>query len=98
MRGERLEEARGEAAEASVPETGIRLELGELEERGAERRERVLGDAREVEVDQVRHEEAADQELHREIGDPFAARCPEAHLALVDAIDGQVADHVRETR
>ena len=64
--GERVEEARGEPSEASVPEPGVHLEVDDLVPVEPQLPERLPARRLEAQVDEVVDEGAADQELHRE--------------------------------
>ena len=92
----RVEEARGEAPEAAVAETRLRLvleDIRELETRALQQRLRLVVDAERVEVV---GERAPEQELGREVVDPLGVDLRVRLLRLRPAIREPVAHRQRE--
>ena len=86
QRRHRVHEARGEAAEASVAEPRILLDLEEAVEVAAERAHRLAGRLDDAEVAERVAQEPPREVLHREVVDALAARVPVALPRAVPAI------------
>ena len=93
-RRHRIEEAGGQAPEAAVAERGVQLHLVDPVEIELEVRQRVATALVEPHVHQAVRQQAAGQELHREVVDPLGVRPVVAAHGLHPALDQSFADGV----
>jgi hypothetical protein len=96
LRRQRVDEARGEAAETAVAEAGVLL-LGHAElESDAELAHRLADALLEAEVDDGVLQRAAHEVLHREVVDALRVFGVKVHLRVFPALDQVVAHSVRQ--
>ena len=91
---QRVEKARGEAAETAVAEPGLLLLLQQLVEIETEPRDRALHEIVNAEVDQVVAEVRSHQELGREIGDGARALLGVGSRGAHPPVQQVIAHHV----
>mmetsp|Transcript_12733 Transcript_12733/g.53542 ORF Transcript_12733/g.53542 Transcript_12733/m.53542 type:complete len:680 (+) Transcript_12733:784-2823(+) len=95
-RRHRIEEARGQAAQAAVAQRGVVLLLDDGLQVVAELRERLLVLRLEAEVRDDVEQRAAHQELHRKVVHALRVRGVEVRLRVVPALHQAVAHAVRD--
>ena len=96
QRRQRIEEARGQPAQAAVAQPGLLLLLQQLVEVQAQLGDRLLHLRVDAEVDQVVAQVRADQELGRQVGDRARALLGVGRGRADPALQQAVAHHVGE--
>ena len=97
LRGQTVEEARGQTAQTAVAETGVRLLLIEIVQLDAHLRESLAEIGFQPEVEQVIFERTAHQKLHAEIIDLLGVGFFRIHLRLRAALAEQIGDDQRDS-
>ena len=97
LRGQTVEEARGQTAQAAVAKTRVRLLLIEIVQLDAHLRESLAEIGFQPEVEQVIFERTAHQKLHAEIIDLLGVGFFRIHLRLRAALAEQIGDDQRDS-
>ena len=91
----RLQEARRQAAQAAVAQTGVDLAIHHVVQADAEAGQHLAAEFLQTQVGQVVAQQAPHQEFHREVIEPLAVLVAIARLGLQHAVHDAVANGQR---